>query len=263
MAYQVGRFEAPSDIWVANIDGKGERQLTHVHDAFMSEVALSQLSDSITRARTGRRSKGGCSTRTGIRRTRAVSDDRRDHGGPHSADGTDSISRISISRRTATSCSRSTSELDGLRREVLVGDVGRVGHEGRTGRDVGRRLRDRPLSRRPREGGGDRAFVWRVHDELADHAVSRPIRGAASGAGIANWTSDYANSDIPRTKETEFWGRLDPKARETMIRSRRSRMRIAFARRRCSSMARSTSACRSRRTSSSTSRSRSRACRRR
>jgi dipeptidyl aminopeptidase/acylaminoacyl peptidase len=110
-------------------------------------------------------------------------------------------------------------KLDGLRREVLVGDVGRVGHEGRTGRDVGRRLRDRPLSRRSREGGGDWAFVWRVHDELADHAVSRPIRGAASGAGIANWTSDYANSDIPRTKETEFWGApSDPKARETMIR---------------------------------------------
>ena len=42
---------------------------------------------------------------------------------------------------------------------------------------------------------------------------------AASGAGIANWTSDYANSDIPRTKETEFWGPpSDPKARETMIR---------------------------------------------
>jgi dipeptidyl aminopeptidase/acylaminoacyl peptidase len=42
---------------------------------------------------------------------------------------------------------------------------------------------------------------------------------AASGAGIANWTSDYANSDIPRTKETEFWGApSDPKARETMIR---------------------------------------------
>ncbi|MGH7620654.1 MAG: alpha/beta hydrolase family protein, partial [Gemmatimonadaceae bacterium] len=41
---------------------------------------------------------------------------------------------------------------------------------------------------------------------------------AASGAGIANWTSDYANSDIPRTKETEFWGPpSDPKARETMI----------------------------------------------
>jgi dipeptidyl aminopeptidase/acylaminoacyl peptidase len=41
---------------------------------------------------------------------------------------------------------------------------------------------------------------------------------AASGAGIANWTSDYANSDIPRTKETEFYGPpSDPKAREIMI----------------------------------------------
>jgi len=29
---------------------------------------------------------------------------------------------------------------------------------------------------------------------------------AISGAGIANWISDYATSDIPRTKESEFFG---------------------------------------------------------
>ena len=72
---------------------------------------------------------------------------------------------------------------------------------------------------------------------------------AASGAGIANWTSDYANSDIPRTKETEFWGPpSDPKARETMI--RQSPITYAEPRhalRRSSSTARSTTACRSQR----------------
>ena len=41
---------------------------------------------------------------------------------------------------------------------------------------------------------------------------------AASGAGIVNWTSDYGNADIPRTKETEFGGApWDPKARDVMI----------------------------------------------
>ena len=29
---------------------------------------------------------------------------------------------------------------------------------------------------------------------------------AVSGAGISNWVSDYATSDIPRTKESEFYG---------------------------------------------------------
>ncbi|MGH7617258.1 MAG: TolB family protein, partial [Gemmatimonadaceae bacterium] len=41
MAYQVATFEAPSEIFVANFDGTGERQLTHVHDPFVHEIALS------------------------------------------------------------------------------------------------------------------------------------------------------------------------------------------------------------------------------
>ena len=58
MAYQVGTFEAPSEICVANIDGRGERQLTHVHDAFTSEIALSKSRAPATQERaTARRSK--------------------------------------------------------------------------------------------------------------------------------------------------------------------------------------------------------------
>ena len=47
-----------------------------------------------------------------------------------------------------------------------------------------------------------------------------PDRFAAAipGAGIVNWTSDYGNADIPRTKETEFFGApWDAKARDIMI----------------------------------------------
>ena len=42
---------------------------------------------------------------------------------------------------------------------------------------------------------------------------------AITGAGITNWTSDYGNADIYRTKETEFFGMpWDPAARDVMIR---------------------------------------------
>jgi Tol biopolymer transport system component len=40
MTYQVGRFEAPSEIYVANLDGSGEKQLTHVFDPFTREIGL-------------------------------------------------------------------------------------------------------------------------------------------------------------------------------------------------------------------------------
>ena len=42
MAYTVGRFEAPSEIFVADIDGKNEKQLTRVHEPFTREVGLSK-----------------------------------------------------------------------------------------------------------------------------------------------------------------------------------------------------------------------------
>ena len=47
-----------------------------------------------------------------------------------------------------------------------------------------------------------------------------PDRFAAAipGAGIVNWISDYGNADIPRTKETEFFGApWEERAREIMI----------------------------------------------
>jgi dipeptidyl aminopeptidase/acylaminoacyl peptidase len=45
------------------------------------------------------------------------------------------------------------------------------------------------------------------------------FRAAVSGAGESNWTSNFALSDIARTKETEFFGRpWEPRAREIMIR---------------------------------------------
>ena len=40
---------------------------------------------------------------------------------------------------------------------------------------------------------------------------------AISGAGISNWISDYGTADIPRTKESEFFGPpWDPKAHEIL-----------------------------------------------
>jgi dipeptidyl aminopeptidase/acylaminoacyl peptidase len=40
---------------------------------------------------------------------------------------------------------------------------------------------------------------------------------AISGAGVSNWVSDYGTADIPRTKETEFYGPpWEPRSAELM-----------------------------------------------
>ena len=42
---------------------------------------------------------------------------------------------------------------------------------------------------------------------------------AVSGAGISNWVSDYGTADIPRTKESEFYGPpWEPRSQELLVR---------------------------------------------
>jgi dipeptidyl aminopeptidase/acylaminoacyl peptidase len=56
---------------------------------------------------------------------------------------------------------------------------------------------------------------------LADWLITQTQRFAAaiSGAGISNWVSDYGTADIPRTKESEFYGPpWEPRSRELLIR---------------------------------------------
>jgi dipeptidyl aminopeptidase/acylaminoacyl peptidase len=54
---------------------------------------------------------------------------------------------------------------------------------------------------------------------LTDWVITQTTRftAAVSGAGISNWVSDYGTSDIPRTKESEFYGTAwNPEASERM-----------------------------------------------
>jgi len=54
---------------------------------------------------------------------------------------------------------------------------------------------------------------------LTDWVITQTTRfvAAVSGAGISNWMSDYGTSDIPRTKESEFYGtEWNPEAAERM-----------------------------------------------
>jgi len=54
---------------------------------------------------------------------------------------------------------------------------------------------------------------------LTNWVITHTTRFAAAvvGAGISNWISDYGTSDIPRTKESEFFGPpWDPQGHETL-----------------------------------------------
>jgi len=221
MAYQVGTFEAPSEIFVANFDGTGERQLTHVHDAFTREIALSRAERLQFKSADGTPVEGwllypyGYTPGGGGSWPLVVSN----HGGPHSANeyGFDFKNQyfaangyfvLEVNFRSST----------GYGEKFLWATWGEWGTK--DGQDVMAGV-DFAIARHPIDRSKVAVIGHSYGGFMTNWLITQyPDRfaAAASGAGIANWTSDYANSDIPRTKETEFWGApSDPKARETMI----------------------------------------------
>jgi dipeptidyl aminopeptidase/acylaminoacyl peptidase len=221
MAYQVGSFEAPSEIFVSNFDGTGERQLTHVHEAFIHEVTLSHAERLNFTSADGTPVEGwllhpyGYAPGRGGSWPLVVSN----HGGPHSANeyGFDFKNQylaangyfvLEVNFRSST----------GYGEKFLWATWGEWGTK--DGQDVMAGV-DYAIAHHPIDRTKVAVMGHSYGGFMTNWLITQyPDRfaAAASGAGIANWTSDYANSDIPRTKETEFWGPpSDPKARETMI----------------------------------------------
>jgi len=221
IAYTVGEFARPEDVWTADIDGRNERRLTDVHRAFLAEVAPSPTERILYESYDGTPLEGfllyphGYDEQSGPYPLIIVN-----HGGPHAASGYGfgfknqlfaahgyfvflpnfrSSTGYGDDFKWATWGGWGT--LDG--EDVLAGvdhlaerlpvDVERVGT---TGHSYGGILTNWLITRYP-----DR------------------FKAAVSGAGASNWTSNYAHSDVARTKETEFFGRpWEPRAREIMIR---------------------------------------------
>ncbi|MEQ1690545.1 MAG: S9 family peptidase [Gemmatimonas sp.] len=221
MTYVVGTFESPSEVWSADIDGTRERQLTQVHASFVNSLTLSTSERVRFASPDGTPIEGWLTipagyTPAGGPYPLVVSN----HGGPHSAIeynfnfknqylAANGYFVLEVNFRSSTNYGE----------KFLWGTWGAWGT--RDGQDVmagidhvlGRFAIDRRRVATIGHSYGGFMTNWLI--------TQYPDRFAAAipGAGIVNWTSDYGNADIPRTKETEFFGApWDPKAREIMIR---------------------------------------------
>jgi len=221
IAYTVGLNEHPSEVYVASIDGSNERQLSHVHDAFMAEVALSRSERLQYKSADGTPIEGWLTLPAGYRAgggpyPLVVSN----HGGPHSAIeygfnfknqylAANGYFVLEVNFRSST----------GYGEKFLWGTWGAWGTK--DGQDVMAGI-DYVLGKYPI----DRARVATIGHSYGGFMTNwlitqYPDRFAAAipGAGIVDWLSDYGNADIPNTKEREFFGApWDPKAREIMLR---------------------------------------------
>ncbi len=221
VAYTVGLFEAPAEVYVANIDGSGERKLTGVHDEFTRDVALSRAERLLFRSKDGTQVEGWLMLPHGYRPTAGpyplvVSN----HGGPHAADGyafdfknqlfaANGYFVLEVNFRSST----------GYGEKFLWGTWGGWGN--RDGEDVIAGI-DYAISRFPIDRSRVATIGHSYGGFMTNWLITQyPDRFAAAipGAGIVNWVSDYGTADIARTKETEFFGTpWDERAREIMIR---------------------------------------------
>jgi dipeptidyl aminopeptidase/acylaminoacyl peptidase len=221
IAYNVGTYEAPFEVWTSNVDGSNERQLTHVNDSLLTAVAFSKSERILYRSKDGTPVEGWLMYPYGYRADGgpyplAVSS----HGGPHSADGygfdfKDQYFAANGYFVLQTNFRSST----GYGEKFLWATWGAWGDK--DGEDVMAGI-DHVIARYPIARNRVATMGHSYGGFMTNWLITQyPDRFAAaiSGAGPTNWTSDYGNADIPVTKEKEFLGApWDSTARAVMIR---------------------------------------------
>jgi dipeptidyl aminopeptidase/acylaminoacyl peptidase len=222
IAFTVGEFDRPADVWVADIDGGNEHRLTNVNAELLDEVDLG----SRPAERVSYRSLDGTPIEGFIVFPRGYDPARgpyplivESHGGPHSASGYGWGFR-----RQLFAANGYMVFLPNFRSSTGYGDAFKWATWGawgtKDGEDViagvDQVIADYPVDR-ARVGATGHSYGGFMTNWLITRYPDR-FAAAATGAGISNWTSNYALSDMARTKETEFFGApWDPAAREIMI----------------------------------------------
>lgn len=220
MVYFSGTFESPSELFGANIDFSGERKLTHVFDAFVDAVALSTADRLIFRSRDGTQIEGWitypCNYNPALRYPLVVSS----HGGPHSA------TEYGFSFRNQYLAANGYFVLEtNFRSSTNYGEKFLWATWGQWGTLDGQDVMagvDYAIAKYPIDRKQVATIGHSYGGFMTNWLITQyPDRFAAAipGAGIVNWMSDFGNADIPRTKETEFFGSpWEEKARAIMIR---------------------------------------------
>ena len=208
IAYTAAIHEAPPDVYVANIDGTNERRLSHAHQAFTDEVALSRADRLTWKSKDGTAIEGWLMYPHGYDRARGpypmivVS-----HGGPHAATG------YSFDFKKQFFAANGYFVFDtNFRSSTGYGDDFKWATWGAWGNKDGEDVMwgiDHVIANYPvdpkRVGHTGHSYGGFMTNWLITQYPDR-LAAAVTGAGITNWVSDYGTADIFRTKETEFFG---------------------------------------------------------
>lgn len=208
MAYTAGCFESPSEIFLTNIDGSNERQLTEVHKELTTEITFSKAERLLYPSYDGTQIEGWLLYPYGYNPAKGPYPMVvHSHGGPHSASGysfnfkhqyfaANGYFVLQTNFRSST----------GYGEEFKWATWGAWGTK--DGEDVMAGV-DYAIEHfsidKDRVGTTGHSYGGFMTNWLITQYPDR-FAAAVAGAGISNWISDYGTADIARTKETEFYG---------------------------------------------------------
>ncbi|MGH7713748.1 MAG: S9 family peptidase [Gemmatimonadaceae bacterium] len=207
IAYVASDATRPPEVYVASANGSGERRLTNFNEGFASTRTLLPATRVSYPSKDGTPVEGWLIMPARADTTLPVPLILAMHGGPHGAYGTDFNFQFQLWAANGyavlyTNPRGSTGYGEkflwatwgggwGIKdyEDVMAG----VDHVANANRIDTKRL-------------GVTGYSYGGF--LTNWVITQTPRFAAaiSGAGISNWISDYATSDIPRTKESEFYG---------------------------------------------------------
>ena len=223
VAYTASTHESPGELYVANIDGSGEKRLTSVLSPFLDTIAFGKTDRLEWASKDGMKIEGwlthptpGKAPATGATAPLIVFS----HGGPHAATG------YAFDFKKQYFAAQGYFVLDtNFRSSTNYGEAFKWATWGawgdKDGEDVMSGI-DYVIARYPidrqKVGHTGHSYGGFMTNWLITQYPDR-FAAAITGAGITNWISDYGTADIYRTKETEFFGTpWDEAARNRMIR---------------------------------------------
>jgi dipeptidyl aminopeptidase/acylaminoacyl peptidase len=206
MAYVAGDSARPAELFAASIDGRGERKLTSFNDAFVKDVEATSADRILFKSKDGTDIEGWVLRPRGYTPSRAWPLILTMHGGPHSAYGQSFSFEHQLFAANGYlvvyTNPRGSTNYGEKFLWATWGGWGNLDFEDvMAGVDYAKTKYNVDDKRMGVTGYSYGGF-------LTNWVIGHTNRFAAaiSGAGIANWISDYATSDIPRTKESEFFG---------------------------------------------------------
>lgn len=217
IAFASSAVTQPWEAFTAGLDGSGERQLTRVNAALLGEVALRPAERVRFASKDGTQVDGwvmmpAAATGTRVPLVLAI------HGGPHGAYGTDFNFQFQWMAANGLAVlytnPRGSTEYGEKFLWATWGGWGGVDYE-----DVMAGV-DHVVARFPVDPKRLGVTGYSYGGFLTNWVITQTQRfqAAVVGAGISNWVSDYGTADIPRTKETEFFGTpWEPKGAETLL----------------------------------------------